>query len=62
MKRRLSYIQRPDASFEPHQVVLDSAKLEIHHLDAAREDRITFTLDELSEVSVRPYCVRNTAS
>lgn len=53
MKRRITYLQRPDASFEQHQAVLSSAKLAIRDLDAAREDRITFGLDELPEVSVR---------
>ena len=50
MKRRITFIQRPDAPFEPHQAVLSSTKLAIRNLSAAREDRITFGLDELPEV------------
>ncbi|KAJ5573624.1 uncharacterized protein N7459_008051 [Penicillium hispanicum] len=50
MKRRITFIQRPDAPFEPHQAVLSSAKLAIRDLDATREDRITFGLDELPEL------------
>ncbi|KAJ5104474.1 hypothetical protein NUU61_001821 [Penicillium alfredii] len=49
MKRRITYVQRPDAPFEPHQANLASTGLSIRDLDAAREDRITIELDDLPE-------------
>jgi hypothetical protein len=55
MKRRITFIQRPDAPFEADQTVLTSKSLAIRNLDAAREDRITFGLDDL------PHEVRRTA-
>ncbi|KAJ6007690.1 hypothetical protein N7540_011666 [Penicillium herquei] len=49
MKRRITYIQRPDAPFEVQQAVLTSNSLTIHNLEAAREDRLTFDLDDLPD-------------
>lgn len=49
MKRRITYVQHPDAPFEPHQANLASTGLSIRDLDAAREDRITIELDDLPE-------------
>ncbi|KAJ6110047.1 hypothetical protein N7486_002282 [Penicillium sp. IBT 16267x] len=49
MKRRVTYIQRPEAPFVPEQVSLSSKSVRINGLDAAREDRITFNLDDLPE-------------
>lgn len=49
MKRRITYIQRPEAPFAPEQVSLLSNSVQIQGLDAAREDRITFDLDDLPE-------------
>ncbi|KAJ5716360.1 Protein pbn1 [Penicillium malachiteum] len=49
MKRRITYIQRPDAPFEAQQAVLTSKSLTIHNLEAAREDRLTFDLDDLPD-------------
>ena len=52
MRRRTTFLQRHDTSFEPNQAALSSKSLSIRNLDAAREDRLTFTFDELpSEVS-----------
>jgi hypothetical protein len=52
MKRRITYIQRINAPFEPQQAVLTSKSLSVRDLDAAREDRITVGVDELpKEVS-----------
>jgi hypothetical protein len=49
MKRRITYIQRINAPFEPQQAVLTSKSLSVRDLDAAREDRITVGLDELPQ-------------
>jgi hypothetical protein len=49
MKRRITFIQRVDASFDPQQAVLTASSLSVRGLDAAREDRITVGLDELPE-------------
>lgn len=49
MKRRITLVQGPGASFEPQQAVLSSNSLAIRDLDAAREERITLGLDDLSE-------------
>ncbi|KAJ5523507.1 hypothetical protein N7513_013051 [Penicillium frequentans] len=55
MKRRITYIQRPEAPFAPEQVTLLSNSVQIEGLDAAREDRITFDLDDLPE-ELRAVC------
>lgn len=55
MKRRITYIQRNDAAFDPQQAVLTPKSLTIRGLDAAREDRLTFDLNDL------PTEVRRTA-
>ncbi|KAJ5986488.1 hypothetical protein N7451_010853 [Penicillium sp. IBT 35674x] len=55
MKRRITYIQRPEAPFAPEQVSLLSNSVQIQGLDAAREDRITFDLDNLPE-ELRAVC------
>ncbi|KAJ5165330.1 uncharacterized protein N7500_007160 [Penicillium coprophilum] len=47
MKRRITFIQRVDADFDPEQAVLSASSLSVRNLDAAREDRITVGLDEL---------------
>ena len=49
MKRRITFIQRIDAGFDPQQVVLTSSSLSVRDLDAAREDRFTVELDQLPE-------------
>lgn len=49
MKRRVTFIQPPDAPFEPHQATLTASTLSLRDLDAAREDRLTFGLDALPE-------------
>lgn len=49
MKRRITFVQRPDAPFEAHQAVLGPQSLAIRDLDATREDRFTFELDDLPE-------------
>ncbi|KAJ5443165.1 Glycosylphosphatidylinositol-mannosyltransferase I PIG-X/PBN1 [Penicillium cf. griseofulvum] len=49
MKRRITFIQRVDASFDPQQAVLTTSTLSVRSLDAAREDRVTVGLDELPD-------------
>lgn len=52
MKRRITFVQRQDTPFGADQAVLTPDALAIRGLDAAREDRITFGLDNLpGEVS-----------
>lgn len=59
MKRRVTYIQRPEAPYAPEQVSLHSNFVQIDGLDAAREDRITFNLEDLpDEVGKRPMLSR----
>ncbi|GAB1212139.1 protease B nonderepressible form [Aspergillus terreus] len=47
MRRRITFIQRPDADFSLDQISLSRSSLSVHGLDAAREDRVTFSFDEL---------------
>ncbi|KAJ5146264.1 uncharacterized protein N7515_000828 [Penicillium bovifimosum] len=49
MKRRITFVQRVDAAFDPQQAVLTASSLSVHDLDAARQDRITVGLNELPE-------------
>ncbi|KAJ5518049.1 Glycosylphosphatidylinositol-mannosyltransferase I PIG-X/PBN1 [Penicillium expansum] len=49
MKRRITFIQRVDAGFDPQQAELTASSLSVRGLDAAREDRITVGLDELPQ-------------
>lgn len=49
MKRRITFVQRVDAGFDPQQAVLTTSSLSVRDLDAAREDRITVGLEELPE-------------
>lgn len=48
MKRRVTYITAADAEFDPSkQAVLNKDTLTIRGLDAAKEERFTFTSTEL---------------
>ncbi|KAJ5752070.1 hypothetical protein N7520_008987 [Penicillium odoratum] len=49
MKRRITYIQRPEAPFVPEEVVVSTKSVTVRGLDATREDRLTFDLDDLPE-------------
>jgi hypothetical protein len=49
MKRRITFVQRIDAGFNPQQAVLTTSSLSVRDLDAARQDRITVGLNELPE-------------
>ncbi|OOQ89845.1 Protein pbn1 [Penicillium brasilianum] len=49
MKRRVTYVQHPETPFKPHQASLSSSAVSVRDLDAAREDRITFSLEDLPE-------------
>lgn len=56
MKRRITFVQRQDAPFEANQAVLTTKTLSIRDLDAAREDRVTFGLEDLpAEVRGNTY-------
>ncbi|PKX96879.1 uncharacterized protein P174DRAFT_438695 [Aspergillus novofumigatus IBT 16806] len=47
MRRRITFVQRPESPFHVDQAVLTSDALSITHLDGAREERATFGFDEL---------------
>jgi hypothetical protein len=49
MKRRVTYVQHPETPFKQHQASLSSTAVSVRDLDAAREDRITFGLEDLPE-------------
>ncbi|KAE8387938.1 protein pbn1 [Aspergillus alliaceus] len=49
MRRRITFIQRPDAPFSLDQAVLTPDALSIHDLDGVREERATFSFDELPD-------------
>lgn len=56
MKRRITFVQRQDAPFEADQAALTGHTLSIRNLDASREDRLTFGLNDLpEEVSVTDH-------
>lgn len=59
MKRRITFIQRVDAGFDPQQAELTASSLSVRGLDAAREDRITVGLDELPQEVRRGYRSQN---
>ncbi|KAI9374942.1 PIG-X-domain-containing protein [Aspergillus egyptiacus] len=48
MRQRTTFIQKPHAPFSPTQTTLTADALTISSLDAAREDRLIFSFDELS--------------
>ncbi len=48
MRQRTTFIQKPSAPFHPSQTTLKRDALAIQALDAAREERLTFSFDELS--------------
>lgn len=61
MRQRTTFIQKPSAPFHPSQTTLKRNALAIQALDAAREERLTFSFDELSTevrcLSYTLFCV-----
>jgi hypothetical protein len=52
MKQRVTYIVQDPDSFSPDQLVIKGSSLTLKHVEAAKEHRITASLDDLpSEVS-----------
>lgn len=49
MRRRITFVQKPDAPFNPDQARLTPDSLTIHRLDALREERITVSHDEVPD-------------
>lgn len=49
MRRRITFVQKPDAPFNPDQASLSPDSLTIHRLDALREERITVSHDEVPD-------------
>ena len=54
MRKRITYVQRPEAPFEREQTTLTTSTLSVRDLDAAREERVTLSFNELP-VEVRIY-------
>ena len=48
MKRRVTYINRANDAFDQDQIEVDKSSIQLRDLKAAREDRLTLALDELS--------------
>ena len=49
MKERITYIPGTDDAFEPSQLQVEKTSLIVKNFRAAREDRLTFDLDELPQ-------------
>lgn len=49
MRRRITFVQKPDAPFNLDQASLTPDSLTIHRLDALREERITVSHDEVPD-------------
>ncbi|KAI5282919.1 protease B nonderepressible form [Ascosphaera aggregata] len=49
MKRRLTFFHEGGAAFDPQQLSLSPSSLTIRDLDAARQERFTFDIGELSD-------------
>jgi hypothetical protein len=49
MRQRITFIHKPQDALPPTSIAVASASLAVPSLKAAREDRITFGLDELPE-------------
>lgn len=47
MKERITYIHGAGDAFEPSQLQVEKTSLVVKNLQAAREDRLTFDIDEL---------------
>lgn len=47
MRRRITFVQKPTAPFDPDQTTLTPDSLTIQSLDALREERITVSHEEL---------------
>lgn len=56
MRRRITFIQKPETPFTPDQATLTRDALSIRNLDALREERVTLSSDELTP-DVFPYSV-----
>ncbi|PGH08585.1 hypothetical protein GX51_01104 [Blastomyces parvus] len=49
MKKRITFIHAAEGKFDPEQITVDNDSLSIQSLDAARQDRATFTFNELPQ-------------
>ena len=49
MKQRTTYVLRDGSAFDSSQLNVNKKFLQIDHLDAVKEDRLTFGLAELPE-------------
>lgn len=56
MRERITFIHQKDDSFNPHQLQVKDDSLTLTSLQAAREDQVTFSLNELpQEVILREF-------
>jgi len=49
MRQRITFLQEPQDSIDPKLLKVTSSSISADELQAAREDRITFGLDELPQ-------------
>lgn len=54
MRRRITFVQKANAPFDPKQATLTSDSLTIRDLDALREERLTVSLKELPAELQKP--------
>ncbi|KAL8945351.1 MAG: hypothetical protein Q9211_000121 [Gyalolechia sp. 1 TL-2023] len=47
MKERITFVQPPAGDFSPEQLAVSTDALQVKSLKAAREDRLTFGVEEL---------------
>ena len=49
MRERITFVHSPEDAFDPSQLRLENNTLHVSSLKAAREDRVTFSLQELPQ-------------
>ena len=52
MRRRITFVQRPDSPFDLNQAQLSKDALSVHQVLAAREERVTLGIEEVGEEKV----------
>ncbi|EGE79844.1 pbn1 [Blastomyces dermatitidis ATCC 18188] len=49
MKKRITFVHAADGEFNPEQITVKDDSLSVQSLDAARQERVTFAVDELPQ-------------
>ena len=49
MRKRITYIQGPNAQYDKKQTKISKKVLSIRGLDASRQEQVTFSIDEVSD-------------